>query len=201
MSHGVTYRNQFWGIKYGLQAKLIKNKELTLDSNSSGVTAKDSYGMMLQRAFGKFHMGIAYNQIDLEGDENAISGYDGGNSWSSVLGLKYVGDFTTIAFVYNRSKNHEIDDGTTIFDGEGQELILSYNFTEKLNFKIGYNLLADFDNDLDDNEYQREYYIVGASLKPHRDIKLFIEGRSNQSKSLDGDKGNDSAGVGAVLYF
>jgi predicted porin len=202
VSQAVTYRNSFWGIQYGLQAKLIKNRKLTVDETDVSIVAKDAYGFSAKRTFFKdmFEFGIAYNQIDLKGEKDAITGYDGGNSWSSVVGLKLKINDLLLAYIYNRSKNHEIDDQTTIFDGNGQELLVSYSISKKLILKTGMNYLSSFESDLK-NDYKKEHYIIGLSYNSIKEFKLFIEGRLNESLNAAGEKSKSSLGIGGILYF
>jgi predicted porin len=202
VSKGVTYRIQIYGFELGLQAKLIKNRNLSVNDKDVDIIAKDSFGVALRRKFFNkgLEFGFAYNQIELDGDANPTLGYDGGNSWSGVFIMKIqFSDFMVTALV-NRSGNHEISDTDIIFDGDGRELVASWSVNEFYKLMLGYNELNDFNDDLS-GDYKKEYYIVGLNFRLHPEAKLYIEFRANESTTTDGEKGENSLGFGGTVKF
>ncbi len=200
VSKGLTYRNSFYGFKYGLQAKLIQNKKLTIDGSETNLTAKDAYGISIRKDILKrVEVGLAYNQIELEGDKNVVPGYNGNNSWSAVLGLKFKFSSLLIALTYNQSENHEMDDNKEIFDAKGFESYLKYDLNEKVAIYTGHNQLIP-----DDDEYTTDYqirdYIVGSQYNL-KNLKFFIEAKMTESINSDDSKKTDRLGIGTVFKF
>jgi hypothetical protein len=201
VSKGVTYRKSWGNFDMGLQAKLIKNRQLSINDTEVDITAKDSFGAMMKHGFfdKKFNIGIAYNEIVIDGEEIPAIGYDGGKSWSAVLGMEAIFDVITFAITLNRSKNHEISDEDMVFDAIGGEISLVYKINEFYSFLIGANKLED-DDDLE-GDYKKELYITGINFKLHDEINLYTEVQMNESKDTDGVKLDSSYGFGGTFRF
>ncbi len=199
-SKSITYRNNFWGFHYGLQAKLIQNNQLTVANTETDLKAKDAFGVSLKRKFFKIlELGIAYNQIDMEGDEGAVTGYNGKNSWSAVAGFVLNLEYLKIGAIYNQSENHELDSEDEIIDGEGVEAYIRYFYTPKTTYYLGYNHLKPRDDDYE-KDYKIDDIIAGFDIKVS-DIRFYLEGKASNSKNHEGETGKNSAGLGVVYYF
>lgn len=200
ISKGLTYRNDLFGIQYGLQVKLIQDKNLTIAGSETTLKAKDSYGASLRKSFSNFiEVGIAYNQILMDGDKGAVLGYNGGDSWSAVAGLKLLFKTGQIAITINESKNHEMDSSNEIIDAKGIELYLNKDLSERVSIYAGHNQLRP-DEDQYKNDYLIEDYIIGSqySLK---NLKFMIEAKVTNSKNHLNESATNRIGLGTVFKF
>ena len=200
-SKAVSYRKSWGNFDIGLQAKLIKNRQLSINDNEVDITAKDSFGVSLKHGFldKKFTLGLAFNEIDIQGDEIEAIGYDGGRSWSAVFGMEIKFETITIAVTLNQSKNHEISDEDIVFDAIGGEASLVYKINEFYSFLIGMNKLDDRD-DLE-GDFKKELYITGIDFKLHDEVNLYSEIQLNESRQSNGEKLDSSYGFGGTFRF
>jgi predicted porin len=200
VSKGITYRNSIFGFEYGLQTKLIQNKKLSIAGSETSLVAKDAYALSIKKKLGKyFQLGIAYNQIELDGDKGVVTGFSGGNSWSAVAGIKMTLKDFLLAVTLNQSKDHEMDDNKEIFNGEGLEVYSKYTYSEKISYYGGFNSLKPAESDYT-NEYQVKDYIIGSQYAL-KNLKFVLEARITESINFDGKTNTNRYGIGTVFNF
>jgi len=126
------YRDAWGPVAVGLQ---VQNRTLTINDRSWNDTWGGS--VVIGKTKG-FAVGAAYNKVR-DGVEFPTVNESQLNDQASIFGARFVTDKFYIGGTYAALKQHEVDDLGRRFDGQGIEVAIRQNLTNRLWIEGGYN--------------------------------------------------------------
>ena len=187
----VIYREAWGPVALGLQ---IQNRSLTLNDRAWA----DAFGgsLILGRQYG-FAIGAAYNEVR-DGVLLPTPNETQLGDKATIFGARYRGARFYAGAIYSLLKQHEVDDLGLRFDGNGFELALRQNLTDRIWIEGAYN---DLNPDSDHpGDFRLQFGAVNVVYGFGEASRLFGGFKFENSDRTDGTDFQTSTFAGGLNY-